>query len=222
MPSLIIFDYDGTLCATHQAISHSLTGVFRERVQIELEPELVSHAIGRGISLHDTLRALHPQGEELVGTELDDWQQHYRAIYHEAAETLVEAFPDAADTIAACREVCPVAIVSNKGPEAIRHSLRQLGMDGLVQHIFGDDGVLPKKPDPALYTGAIQAAFPDARPESTLMVGDTASDLRFAKNAGLRACWAAYGYGGEEECDGVGYEFRIDNLAELPPMVGGL
>lgn len=222
MPSLIIFDYDGTLCATHQAISHSLTGVFRERVQIELEPELVSHAIGRGISLHDTLRALHPQGEELVDAELDDWQQHYRAIYHEAAESLVEAFPDAADTVAACGEVCPVAIVSNKGPEAIRHSLCLLGMDGLVEQIFGDDGVLPKKPDPALYTGAIRAAFPAARPESTLMVGDTASDLRFAKNAGLRACWAAYGYGGDDECGSVGYEFCINSLAELLPVVRGM
>ena len=124
--------------------------------------------------------------------------------------------------LAQCGEVCPVAIVSNKGPDAIRHSLRQLGMDGLVQHIFGDDGHLPKKPDPALYTGAIQAAFPDARAESTLMVGDTASDLRFAKNAGLRACWAAYGYGGAEECGSVGYEFRVDGLAELLPIVQGL
>ncbi|MEZ2229655.1 HAD family hydrolase [Microcoleus sp.] len=48
-----------------------------------------------------------------------------------------------------------------------------------------------------------------------LMVGDTAVDLLFAKNAQIDACWAAYGYGVRDECVSLEPTFVINNIEEL-------
>lgn len=219
MSKLVIFDYDGTLCATHDAISHALTEVFIQRMQLEVDAIEVSRLIGRGITLLETVREIHPQGAALSDDELNEWQQHYRAIYRETSTKWVTAFPDAVKTVVECSTFASTAVVSNKGKAALESSLRQLGFSASVNQVFADDGVSPKKPDPALYSEVIRTAFPDALPSSTIMVGDTAADLQFARDSGIVGCWAQYGYGNADDCHSIGYDYRIAELKDLIPII---
>jgi phosphoglycolate phosphatase len=88
-----------------------------------------------------------------------------------------------------------LAVLTNKPIASTRRILD--GLD-LARHfrpdaVLGGDGLFPRKPDPAALRHL--AANVSAGAESTLMVGDSAIDLRTARAAPARVCLARYGFG---------------------------
>lgn len=78
-----------------------------------------------------------------------------------------------------------MAVVTNDGEALTRKCLDGVGIFELFDRVYTDDGTMPHKPDPA-------CAYDFSRltgigTERMAMVGDTAVDMRFAKNAGLLA-----------------------------------
>jgi phosphoglycolate phosphatase len=85
--------------------------------------------------------------------------------------------------------------------------------------VFGDEPNLPKKPDPAILTGHILPRYPDLRQDHILIVGDTETDILFAKAAGVASCWASYGYGEPERCRELKPDHVITTIEQLPALV---
>jgi phosphoglycolate phosphatase len=85
--------------------------------------------------------------------------------------------------------------------------------------ILGDNGQIILKPNPAAFHSIIKPLFPELDNSQVLMVGDTAVDLLFAKNAGIDVCWAAYGYGDRAQCLALEPTFAIDDISELAALV---
>ncbi|RAL16885.1 HAD family hydrolase [Aspergillus homomorphus CBS 101889] len=52
-----------------------------------------------------------------------------------------------------------------------------------------------------------------------LMVGDTVTDIRFARNIGSPVCWCRFGQGDPLECEALRPEFVIDDLREFESKV---
>jgi len=69
-----------------------------------------------------------------------------------------------------------------------------------------------RKPDARLYSNNIAPFLLSKTPGGVLVVGDTESDLLFAKQAGLKSCWATYGYGDAEKCLALKPDFVIWTL----------
>ena len=46
-------------------------------------------------------------------------------------------------------------------------------------------------------------------------VGDTATDIQFAKNIGAASCWATYGYGDAGRCHTLQPTYRIADIRGL-------
>ena len=63
------------------------------------------------------------------------------------------------------------------------------------------------------------AQLKEPHPRRVLIVGDTEADILFAKNAGLRSCWASYGYGDEAVCKALAPEFILPDIARLPGLI---
>ena len=61
--------------------------------------------------------------------------------------------------------------------------LEELGIDGLFDHVIGFDGVSPTKPDPYSLNEFMREFSLSA--DEVVMVGDTETDILFAKNAGV-------------------------------------
>jgi len=179
----------------------------------------MDEAVGRGLVLPDMLLWLHPPGTPPLSAI---WLETYRAVYNTESEELATLFPGAEEllTMAAAQNKT-VVVISNKGFDILEKSLIRLGMRQYVALVLGDspDRVLPLKPEPALFTQLIQHRFPAISASATLMVGDTATDLLFARNSGIAACWASYGFGSEADCLPLHPAYRIDSLPELLPLL---
>jgi len=78
-----------------------------------------------------------------------------------------------------------LALVTTDNAYITEICLKALGVYGLFDKIYPDDGGHPTKPDP-YYADRLMSEF-GVEKENVIMVGDTMTDVRFAKNAGIMA-----------------------------------
>ena len=129
-------------------------------------------------------------------------------------------FPGSLETLAAVRSMgIQIVVVSNKSHNGLHRMAKHLGVDSMIDVMQGVEDGSFRKPDPRWYTESIAQHLNDPHGHKVLMVGDTESDILFAKNAGLRSCWAAYGYGEEASCTALGPEFILHDIAQLPGLI---
>jgi phosphoglycolate phosphatase len=76
-----------------------------------------------------------------------------------------------------------------------------------------------RKPDAHLYTNHIAPLLPLTSDSQTLVVGDTETDILFAKNANLLSCWATYGYGDTQRCKALAPDYEFHDLTDLPALI---
>ncbi|GGK67308.1 HAD family hydrolase [Rufibacter glacialis] len=220
---IVIFDFDGTLCATEEAILYTFQKLFEEKALPPPTPETIKQAVGTGGNISELLPQLHPplQGSQNEG-ELRDWGLHYRRLYDTEGGQLTTLFPGAEDLLAQLKvQQVTCVVISNKGQRAIEDALDRFNLRQHFALVLGDNPEHPlqKKPHPMAYEQVIQPRYPEVPASRVLMVGDTDADLQFANNAGLVSCWAAYGYGAEAACLAAEPRFTIHSLADLYPIL---
>lgn len=115
----------------------------------------------------------------------------------QVTEALVEAYnrnADAGDVRPTCPHLVQVlqqlkeqnkklAVVTTDNLPITRQCLEKLGILDFFDRIYTDDGHTPTKPDPYCVFDFCEFAHVDK--ERVVMVGDTMTDMRFAKNAGI-------------------------------------
>lgn len=211
-----IFDYDGTLCDTLDAISSSLLATFAEFATHVPSQDDIARLIGTGKTLQETIHELRPAAEDALDeAALKQWVTFYRQWYAEHGEAKVTLFEGAEDTLARLGRVGDLVLLSNKGIAAVEGSLQRFG----IRHHFGlvlaEEPGQPKKPDPKVLEQRIAPHFPALRAADCVVIGDTAADLEFARNIGAAAWFAEYGFGDRASCAEVGFTQAFARLGEL-------
>lgn len=219
--STLLFDYDGTLCDTRQAIYHSLQQVFRlHRAPVPTTAAL-DEVVTLGLPTLEILYLLHPAGAE---ADVAAWVPAYRAIYAAEGEPLVQPFAGAPAVLAELQAAgYGLAYVSNKNIVTLGTSLDRLDLRRYASLIVGE-GSFPGgsgalKPAPDMFYEAVQPHFLGTPAANMLMIGDTPSDLLFARSAGVPACWAAYGFGDAVTCLALGPQHHISDVRDVLDLV---
>jgi phosphoglycolate phosphatase len=218
---LAIFDFDGTLCATHDAIVHCIGLSFEHHGRKAPSSSRIHETISRGIGLADTFRALDAAGAD-DNDVLDAWVRIYREYYNsDHGRSRTYLFPDARSVLQAISRagIC-IVVVSNKGERAIQIALEQFQITPFVSLLVCDRPGAKMKPDPACFTEIIQPALGVIPPDQTIVIGDTVADIQFARNIGARSCWASYGYGEPAQCCALAPDNVLSSLTELGAVLG--
>ena len=110
-----------------------------------------------------------------------------------------------------------LAVVTTDNETITRKCLRDLGIDSLFDKIYTDNGIYPPKPDP--YCANDFSKSFGIEKELSAMVGDTVTDVRFSKNAGIRAISLA---SSEESRDILAKDADvvISKISELLDLIG--
>ncbi|KAF6828107.1 pyrophosphatase ppax [Colletotrichum plurivorum] len=240
MISLVIFDFDGTLFDTHASIEETTKLTFDSLLPSSPQPPAaeVRRLISSGAGLSDTFRALYPDPAvfDEASDTIDRWIAEYRRLYaQERSQSLIRPFPGAKDLLSYLRHSLkvPVAIISNKGVQAVRDALHANGLADYVPEdlIVGDKTPgATRKPDPGSFTDVLVPALRKAGyygaeevvgASKVLVVGDTVADIQFARNIGADACWARYGYGDRAKCEELGPNFTVEELFDVIGIIQG-
>ena len=84
----------------------------------------------------------------------------------------------------------------------------EFGIGDLFEEVFTDDGVHPAKPDPAVIR-EICEKYP-VSPREMCMVGDTATDIKFARAGGVRSVCVGSAAGADD---------YLEDISGLPALL---
>jgi phosphoglycolate phosphatase len=190
MASLVIFDLDGTLIDSRRDLAESTNEMLASYGAPPLPIEAVTAMVGEGAAVL-VERALAASGlDPRTPGALD----RFRAIYDRRLVVHTRPYPGIVDVVRQAAVRSALAVLTNKPETPARRLLDAFDLTSSFRWVIGGDGAFARKPDPAGARFLLTAA--GARPEATLLVGDSAVDLETARRAGVRPCLAAYGFGG--------------------------
>jgi phosphoglycolate phosphatase len=210
---LLIFDFDGTLCATHDAILFCIKRSYQTLHMTMPNHDFIDETIRAGLGMEKTLEVLSP---DLTQQQIHHLLSTYEAIYLAEGEDKSAPFPKAAEVLAKLYAADFIlTVVSNKAVAAVDTALERFQLKQYISIVIGDTKTLRKKPDPMAYTDFIKPKFNNINPKQILMVGDTPADLLFAQNIGTDSCWAEYGYGDEKACLAIHPTYIIKQFDDI-------
>ena len=213
----VVFDLDGTLVDTVGDLTLALN---RTLADLDLPPH--SEGAVRGM-VGGGLAKLLERGVTAHGATLEPADQERalaRLYHHYAADPAAQSrlYPGVGETLEALRDAGIACGLCTNKPESIaRGLLRALGIAEGFGVIQGSDTGFPRKPDPAGLAHVVAGL--GAEPDTTIMVGDSATDLRTARAAGLKgAVLVSYGYSVTPVTE-LGADAVINHLHELVPAL---
>jgi phosphoglycolate phosphatase len=207
----ILFDLDGTLLDTLADIAHAANEALALEGFPTHEEADYSRFIGDGV--HVLFRRALPTDradDAIVGRCVSHFQMTYGKSWHVQTRPYA-GIPELLDTLAA-REMT-LAVLSNKPDDFTRligeHYLASWPFRAIVGHREG----APRKPDP---TSALEiAGLLAIEPASCMFVGDSAVDMRTARNAGMLPVGVTWGFQPVEILRSNGAQVVIDRPDEL-------
>jgi len=190
----LAFDLDGTLVETapdlHAALNHTLAHRGLAPVTIETIRMMIGDGakamITKGLSFHRA--QIDPQEieEELWPVFLDYYANNISKLSRpfESSVACLESLREAG----ACLAVC-----TNKAQHLAEKLLDELALSSLFVEIVGGDALAVKKPHANHLLETIRRC--NGARERAIMVGDSQTDEKAARNAGLPFVFVSVGYG---------------------------
>lgn len=209
----VLFDLDGTLLNTLDDLADSVNAVLMKRGYRQRTKEEVMQFIGDGAKMLIT-RSLPPGTTE---TEILHCLSMFREIYQANMQNKTRPFDGIPALLKRLKEMgIKTGVVSNKPDEATKAVCRIYFQEDIGAAI-GDNIDRKKKPEPDnIYEAMKQLGTVK---EKTLYVGDSDTDMRTARNAGIDSVGVTWGYRSRDALEKAGAGHIIDEPEQLIPLL---
>jgi phosphoglycolate phosphatase len=211
---LFVFDCDGTLVDSQHNIVAAMSAAWSRR-----DPPPAAQDVRRivGLTLEVAIARLLPEASEALHREL---AADYRAIVHDLRANEAPDAPSAEPLFPGIRALIEdlaapdvfLGVATGKNLRGVEHTLRSHGLRERFHTLQAAD-ICRGKPDPDMVLKAM--AETAARPEATVVIGDTSFDMEMARAAGATAVGVAWGYHEVADLWNAGAQAVISRPAEL-------
>lgn len=215
-PGALLFDLDGTLADSFEAIARPLNLALAECGLPRRPLDWVRVHVGRGA--RELVRDAVAQGDEAMVRRVGRlWLAHYRAGF--VPET--PPVPGAAAVLAhvAARAPGRVAVVSNKLEGLSREWLGHWGLLQHVARVVGPDTFGVRKPDPGAVLPLL--ALFGVAPGDALLVGDMTVDAATGQAAGVPTLGVRQPWVPQHALRRAGMLAVLFDLRDLPAWLRG-
>lgn len=208
--SVILFDLDGTLIDSTEAILESFSRSFEILGGTMPEEGVIKEQIGHPLA--DMYRNLGIPEERI-----DDYVRTYKENYRQIHTRKTVLLPGAEEAIRLAASFARLGVVTTKTGKYSRELLEHFGVMGYFETLVGSEDVRRHKPHPEPILTALERMGADR--EGCWMIGDTCMDIHAALAAEVGPVGLSCGYGRPSELADCGAPVYADPLAAVTALV---
>jgi phosphoglycolate phosphatase len=211
---LVVFDWDGTVMDSLGAIVACAQDSLRDLDLSPVPDERIRSGVGLGLDV-TVDRLLPDQAPAVRAAWIERYRHHWLATYHQHPVLLAGA-RDA--VLALHRADYLLAVATGKSRRGLERELAATNLGSVFASTRTVDEA-PSKPHPHMLIDLMDEL--GARPERTLMVGDTTYDMEMARNARVPAVGVLTGGHGREALLAAGAETCLPAASDLVTWLAG-
>ena len=209
---LFLFDLDGTLIDSRADIAFSLNLALEHLNQRSLPETRIAEFVGDGVQKLVERLLREATGRPPDDSLIQECTLLFRKEYGKHLLDQTRLFPgvlQALDLLSWAK----LAVVSNKPEGFCRRILEGLGVAERFCVILGGDSTPNRKPNPEPLHKAMEVCA--VSPQETVMVGDSAADIRAGAAAGVTTCGIPGNFRSKSELEEAGCDLLLDSLPRL-------
>jgi phosphoglycolate phosphatase len=203
---IILFDLDGTLIDSTEAILESFGMAFKTFKKSIPADYLIESQIGHPLDVMFQSLGVASKDTQMY---VDAYKMHYRTIFL-AKTTLL---PHAQQAIKLASTFATLGVVTTKTAKYSIELLEDMGLMSYFEVLIGREDVIYPKPHPEPILKALEMLPSDTG--KIWMIGDTCMDMYAAKSAKVAAIGVSCGYGTVEslrECTDNIYQNTLEAI----------
>jgi len=207
-----IFDIDGTLTSTNQLIFDSFNFIAKKYLDRTFTDEEIIGLFGptEGQIIKKLFGEIHREVS-------DDYYKFYGDNH-----SMADIYPGLKEILVELKNRnYPVGIFTGKGRDSSMITLTKLGVDKYFDLIVTGDDVENAKPSPEGILKFVNKF--KLEPERILMIGDSVSDVKAARDAGVKiasALWDSYGIEEVKTLNSDYYFYSVEELNKFLIEIG--
>lgn len=196
---LLVFDLDGTLIDSAQDLCNSVNATLEKFGRETLPDETIAGFIGNGAMMLVRRAIEAADGAPVDEDSLTQAHAFFLGYYREHKLDFTYAYEGVLEALAALRALHDLpdgttramAVLTNKPVRPATDICAALGLAPYFLKICGGNSFATKKPDPEGLRALMSEA--GARPEETVMIGDSRVDVETARNGGAWVIGCTFG-----------------------------
>ncbi len=219
MVKLVIFDLDGTLINTiadlAEASNYALSKQGIPGHSVQEYTQMVGHGVKNMLisALEKSLRTTPSEGQ--VQQALSDFTPYY--VEHIDVHT--RPYPGMVELLNALNSKgVRLAVASNKFQAGAEKLIAEFFPEVDFVAVLGNKEGMPLKPSAEVVNLILAKAGVDK--SECFYVGDSATDVKTAKNAGVECAGVTWGFRPESDLVQAGAEHIVKSAAELAALIG--
>ncbi len=217
-PEMVLIDVDGTLVDSVPDLAFCVDEMLKQLDMPTRGEAAVRHWVGNGVERlvkRGLINALDGEPDEALYNRA---LPIFRALYAENTSKrscLYEGVPEALEFLKTTG--VKIGCVTNKASEFTLPILEDLGISDYFETVLCGDMVERKKPDPMPLLQSAEKL--GVAPESSMMLGDSMSDVKAARAAGFSIVCMSYGYNHGEDIRDYNPDAVVDSMAEIKDII---
>ena len=210
----VIFDLDGTLIDSLEDLADSANQALAMHGFESHPTTSYKKFIGNGVKQLIKNAVPDKTPESVIDKILAD----YRIMYNNNYVNKTKPYANIIEMLGKLKALgIKMAVCSNKPHKPTNEIVNKLVGNEFFEVVFGEREGIPRKPDPAALIEA--AAFIGVEPGETIYLGDSGGDMISAKNAGMYAAGALWGFRDREELQESGSQVLFSDPLELVEFI---
>jgi len=212
---LIVFDLDGTLLNSLEDLADSANWVLEQHGFPTHPVDAYRYFVGDGV--RKLIERILPQ-EERTEARIEQCRQEFVAYYKVHMEDKTSVYEGITELLTELKNRgLKIAVATNKVHVAVAPLMAKYFPNIRFDSMIGQREGIPVKPAPQIMYDILKET--GCQPSDTLHIGDTATDMQLAQNAGVTPVGVLWGYRPLEELQEAGAKFIISRPEELLGLV---